>query len=391
MRPPSLTGLLCLSVFSSTFAIGAFPTLLPELGSVAGLADWEIGLVAGLFGFARMAADIPVGLVITHHLRRVLMVAPFVLAAGALCLGSGGPFAILALGRGVMGAGHALTVVSGLTALLRFGATSSMGAALTAFELSAMIGVLGGTVFVGVLPSRLPWNVALLIACSPQLVTFAVLPRVLAALRRQADSGASPVAHQAGGGRATVTAGVLVAFAAGGAAALTYSTLEQFVIPIRAHREFGLDRQGIARLLMILEAADVVCLLPLGVLVDRLGVHRVLGPIMIVFGVGTLFTAFGRFAFAVAGCVLCGVGMAGWPLPLGLLRRETAPAQIGWRTAVYRVGVDGGLFLGPVLRDRADRDRRSGPSSTRWHEPPTGLVGKSSGSRWPLRIRVATR
>src|SRR5262249_38930543 len=85
------------------------------------------------------------------------------------------------------------------------------------------------------------------------------------------------------------------------------------------------------------------------VLVDRLGVERVLGPIMIVFGLGTFFTALGGFAFVVVGCALCGIGMAGWPLPLGLLRRETESAQIGWRTAVYRGGVDGALFLGPML------------------------------------------
>jgi MFS family permease len=41
--------------------------------------------------------------------------------------------------------------------------------------------------------------------------------------------------------------------------------------------------------------------------------------------------------------------MAAWTLPLSLLRGETPPEQIGWRTSVYRVGVDGGMFLGPFL------------------------------------------
>jgi len=165
VRPPPLVTLLSLYAFSSTFSIGAFPALLPELGRVAGLADWQIGLVAGLLGFARMAADIPVGLVITPpsaagaddrtpppHSRRALS-------------GGGGSFGLLAVGRGVMGVGHALAVVGGLTALLRCGPAATMGSALTAFEISAMIGVLGGTVLVGLLPSWLPWNGALLIAC----------------------------------------------------------------------------------------------------------------------------------------------------------------------------------------------------------------------------------
>jgi hypothetical protein len=49
------------------------------------------------------------------------------------------------------------------------------------------------------------------------------------------------------------------------------------------------------------------------------------------------------------GCVLFGVSMAGWMLPLGILRSVTPAGQIAWRTALYRVSVDGGMFLGPVL------------------------------------------
>src|SRR6058998_1730828 len=313
--------------FCSTFSVGAFPALLPELGTAAGLADWQIGLVAGLLGFARMVADVPVGLVITHHLRRTLTVAPFVLALGAICLAGGGSFALLALGRGLMGVGHALTVVSGLTALLRFGPARAMGSALTAFEMSAMVGVLGGTVLVGLLPSWLPWNGALLIACSPQVLTFAVLPRVLTTLPRDATVGTRPLFARGSGGHesAPMTAGVVLACAAGIVSAVTYSTLEQFVIPLRGNREFGLDRHGIARLLMIVQATDVICLLPFGALVDRHGVGRVLGPILIAFGMSTVLVALGGFPLVVAGCVLYGVGMAGWPLPLGLLRRGRHP------------------------------------------------------------------
>ena len=70
-----------------------------------------------------------------------------------------------------MGVGHALIVMSGLTALLRFGPAGAMGSALTAFEMSAMIGAL--------------WNVALL--------TFAVLPRVRTVIPRVPDTAARPI------------------------------------------------------------------------------------------------------------------------------------------------------------------------------------------------------
>ena len=79
----SLTGLLCLLTFSSTFASGAFPAVLPEIARAGALADWQLGIVAGAFGFARMVADVPLGLFLTHHLRRALWLGPLVMASGA--------------------------------------------------------------------------------------------------------------------------------------------------------------------------------------------------------------------------------------------------------------------------------------------------------------------
>lgn len=83
--------ILCVTIFGNTFSIGSFPVVLPELGRVAGLPDWQLGVVAAAFGFARMLSDVPVGLFITHHLRRALVLAPLVIIAGVLCLGTGGP------------------------------------------------------------------------------------------------------------------------------------------------------------------------------------------------------------------------------------------------------------------------------------------------------------
>ena len=352
MRPPLIV-LLCLSVLASTFSIGAFPALLPDIGAAGGLADWQLGLVAGAFGFARMLADIPVGLFITHHLRRALLAAPFVLALGVLCLGSGGPFGVLLLGRATTGLAHALGIIGGLTAILRY-QTGRLASALSAYEFSAMIGLLGGTVVIGLLPGDLRWNAAFVITSSPLLVGILILPVVLGALPREVDDRPRPLFARGGQGAgasrsAPITPQVLLAFAAGGVVATAYSTLEQFEIPLRASREFGLDRSGIARLLITAQLCDIACLMPAGVLADRRGTPLVLGSILLIFGTGAALIAFGDFTFLVLGCALFGIGMAGWTLPLGLLRQETPHDQVGWRTALYRVGVDGGIFLGPFL------------------------------------------
>ena len=357
----SLTALLCLTTFSNIFSGGAFPAVLPDMARSAALADWQLGIVAGAFGFSRMVADIPLGLFLTHNLRRALWLGPLVLAIGALCLTSGGGFPLLVVGRLLMGLGQALSMMGGLTAILRFQSGRSLASALNAYELSAMIGMLGGVVAIGALPSSLPWNTALLLTCTPQLIGIVIIPKLVAALPAQEGANAPPLfARQAAGPatanpishephRATALSLVPLVFAAGGLIALAYSTMEQFLVPLRASREFGLERTGVARLLMVQQLFDIAALVPIGILADRRGAVRVLPAILLTMAIANALVGFGALPVVVVGCALFGLSMAGWMLPLSVLRQETAPERIAWRTGLYRVCVDAGMFLGPFL------------------------------------------
>ena len=360
----SLTALLCLTTFSNLVASGAFPAVLPDMAKTAALADWQIGIVAGAFGFARMVADIPLGLFLTHHLRRAMWIGPLVLALGGLCVISGGGFATLVFGRLLMGLGQALSMVAGLTAILRFQSGKNLASALAAYELSAMIGMLAGAALIGTLPTTLAWNTAYLIACAPQVVAIGLVPMLLSALpaaaggasgslfARQAPNPSTVVGqtrsavHTRSAGHASL---VPLAFAAGGLVALTYSTMEQFVVPLRGSREFGLERSGVAGLFMVQQIFDITALIPTGMLADRLGATRVLPVILLMMAAGNALIGFGSLPVVIAGCALFGLSMSGWMLPLTLLRRDTEPERIAWRTGLYRVCVDGGIFLGPFL------------------------------------------
>src|SRR5205814_27779 len=119
MRRDRLLVMLCLTAGLQTFSIGAFPALLPEVGRGAGLHDWQLGAIAGAFGFARMLTDLPAGLLMTHHVRRALLAGPAFVVAGIAALVFGGSFTWLMLGRVLMGAGHTLGTLGALTTLLR--------------------------------------------------------------------------------------------------------------------------------------------------------------------------------------------------------------------------------------------------------------------------------
>jgi hypothetical protein len=71
--------------------------------------------------------------------------------------------------------------------------------------------------------------------------------------------------------------------------------------------------------------------------------------VLLAFSLSLALIGFGTLPMMAVGCALFGVSMAGWMLPLGILRSVTPAGQIAWRTALYRVFVDGGMFLGPFL------------------------------------------
>src|SRR6058998_1485227 len=140
---------------------------------------------------------------------------------------------------------------------------------------------------------------------------------------------------------APITPALVLAFVAGGAIAVAYSTVEQFSIPLRGSRELGLERAGVALLLVVMQVFDIAALLPLGVLADRRGTVPVLVAVLLVMAAASALVGFGTLPVVAAGCALYGLGMAGWMLPLGVLRRETPQEHVAWRTGLYRVCENG--------------------------------------------------
>jgi len=352
MTPSPLIVSLCVMMGAYTFCVGSIPVLIPEMGAALGLVDWQLGLIGGAFGLARMVTDIPAGLLVTHHARRAVIAAPVFMLGGAGFVASGGAgFGWLLLGQISMSVGYTLANLASVTIILRQTPPSQLGRSLNAFEFSAMISLLGAVTLIGLLPGAMPWNIAFLVGCTVMVVGVMALRSLLTQL--EPTDHARPwfarmtTESQSNDGGSLTT--VILAFIAGASVALTYTTLSAFVIPLRGSREFGLERAGIAHLLMLVQACDIVALLPVGALADARGASRVLSVVLLAMAAAIGLIGFGTLPQVIGGCVLFGLGMAGWMLPLNLLRSATPTAHVAWRTAIYRVCVDGGMFLGPFL------------------------------------------
>lgn len=349
-------GLLCLIIFVNTLSIGAFPVLLPEIGRSTGIDYFALGAIAGTFGLARVFTDIPAGLYITHHLRRALVLGVVSVAAGVICLGLDGPYGLLVTGRALGGVGHALAMLGGMTAIIRYAPPRARAVSLNAFEMSAMLGVLCGMITAGFLPAKWPWNATLLVASAPQGLALLLLPAMLRSIPSDVVAGTPRslfsrglAAEPSGSAPSRMSRATVLAFAAGCVVAIAWSSIGQFILPIRASRDFDLGRDGVAMLLSIPQVFDVLLLLPIGLLADRKSHGRVLAVVLVIMAAGVAAIAFGSMSVVILGCALLGIGLAGWMLPVSLLNQDGSSQAVSWRTALYRTGVDAGVFLGPVL------------------------------------------
>jgi len=329
--------------------MGVFSPLLPEIGRAGALADWQLGVVAGALGFARMATAIPAGWLAGRYLGTTLCASPVLMLAGTVLLAASSSFPVLVLGRLILGFAYTLATVSGLIALLLDDRGPGASVRLNIFEFSAMIGVLGGLGLVGLLPAHWGWSLSLVIASSPLLLILAAVPNIR---RRFPDASRAPdprASRTPDTGRDRMSVTLWTMFAVGVVLALAWSAVSQFLLPLRGTREFGLDRGGVSGLLMLAQLVDIVALLPVGRLADGLGRTPVLGFVVVVLGLGTAAIGLGSLPWFVAGCACFGFGLAGWMLPVGVIREHTRTEHLAWRMGLYRVGVDAAMFFGPFV------------------------------------------
>ncbi len=385
LRPLGRSELLWALLFCNTFGLGGFNPLLPEISRAQGLADWQVGLLASAFGFARMAAAVPTGALVARHLGPSLIAAPGVLILGLLLLVGASSFPVLIMGRLLLGIAHTLAMVGGLTAILLDDRGASASARLNAFEFAGMLGILGGLGAIALVPAAWGFKVSLLIASSPVLVPLALAP----AMGRAFRNVPSPERHPARAERAAAVLErpadkgvVALMFALGVVFGLSWSGVSQFVVPIRGTREFALSRSGISWLLAMAQVIDLLVLLPVGRLADRLGRGLVLGIVSVVLGLGTLGVGLGSYPWFAIGCACLGLGLAGWMLPLSVIREHTPVTRLAWRTGLYRVGVDGAIFLGPLVCGLL------GPAGERVFLTSIGAAGLSLGARLLWRPRA---
>ncbi|HEX7126830.1 MAG TPA: MFS transporter [Thermodesulfobacteriota bacterium] len=342
------TALVCNCAFAA--AIGVVPPLLPVMRGALALSDVGAAGIVSAFAVARLAIDLPAGLVLERIGRRRGFVAGGLLlaASGLLSALAPSPWALYAaralggLGQGLTSLTLLLFVITVLPPSVRSRAGSlseftTVGSfllvGLVAGPVSSLAGWRGALALVGLLAAAATW-------------AGAHLPWTAAA--------AEPALPPGRGGKpaevAEAPSPIVPAVAASFSISLTWNGVMVTLLPLAAASHLGLDATGIGRVLSFNYAADLLFLLPVATLADRtgggarvlaaaLGVAALAAPAVLLAPSPALLSA---AAFVV------GMTFSAWMIPATLLLRAVPPSRHARTIGLFRFTGDLAAVVGPV-------------------------------------------
>lgn len=339
---------------------------LPVIRDSLELSATGVGLIASLFFFGRLVANLPAALLIDRiGPRLTASIGTSLLAIGSALAAIAPSETILLPARAIQGAGAAFLATAGLLSVLR--AMPRGGAAMTAFNVSTGLGGTFGIVAGGLLTASFGWRAIFWQSVVLALVMFVAIAVIRQSIGRKrvpaaaevADevSLASPIASRA------VAAGLL-------ANLLVYVNYAVWVValPLFAAVRFDAGPTEIGQLLLIVNTIHLVGALPAGGLIRRWG------------SVPALAVGFALVATGLATVML--VPDPGWlVLPMGFYALGIVTGNSAGGDLLLRLGGGGGRAVG-MVRLTSDIGMVVGPAAA-------GALADSAGVAAPFVVLAA--
>ncbi len=350
--------LFYLAAFFQGIPHGVIPPLLPPLSSGLHLSLAEVGLVPAVFALTRLLSDLPAGLLAGRLGTFRLML----IGMGLGCLGNAvaalAPnFTTLLAGRAVAGAGHGPVAISNILALTAAFPSSQRGRAMSLLEVTSLGGFILVSPIAGLLAERIGWRAALFLAAASSFGSLAAgilsgragfFDRVGREETALQTAGVPPAPAQPPVPvlwRAIVALD-LVAFAH----AFSWAGILNTAMPLHADRSLGMTPKTIGSVVSLCLLTDITLQLAAGRLGDRIGRHRLIGPVLGLQIAGSLLISFSAGpALLWLGAVVLGLGYTGWMTPAALLGDLTSGARRGRALSWYRFCLDLGAVASPAI------------------------------------------
>ncbi|MDP2744757.1 MAG: MFS transporter [Dehalococcoidia bacterium] len=348
---------LCVTTFFIMIGQGIISPIMPLYVKSFGISVTLVGVAIGMFGFARLIANIPIGYVAQRYGKRVLLVGgPVVSAAAALLMAFASSYPELIAYRFLSGLGSAMYVTGSVIYIADVAGTHNRARYLSLQEGSIVFGGSIGPVVGGLTADLWGLRAPFLFLAGFCLVgiylAWTQMPEVKPTPSAvPAASPGKPPAARTGVLQILRDPTFFLIGLFGLTIFLTRTGGRGSIIPLLATTKAGLSATEVGIVFTIESLTAFATMLPAGILSDRLGRKVVVLPAAFAILVGlVLFTvAQGLGMYIVAGIVLgLGIGIAGSTPPAWAADRARA-GNVGVTMGLYRTFGDAGNIIGPVL------------------------------------------
>lgn len=350
-RPPwplaPLVPLFALDVLTA-FTVGMLPPLLPLVAADWALSTVEVGLINTVYAIGRLCGSYPASRVRARWgTRAAVFLGLAGLVAGTLGCGLAPRFPVLLAARLVMGLGASLTFLAIFAELLESSPAPWRGRLATAFEGMAILSLAVGGVLAAAIAQGAGWRVVFAGAAGVMLGCGLTWRSLGPEAGRRDPAALATAGRWVSGAELRALAPVYTACLT---MSMTWAGVFSTLVPLLGHGRYALATSTIGLALGAGYVAELIGLLAVGLVIDRMRREPlfVAGAIAVAVG-GLLLALGGGPALFVLGLVGVGGGFAVWMIPATVLADRAGTPLPPAHLAAYRISLDAGMILGPVV------------------------------------------
>ena len=348
---------LCALILVNQLGFGLITPVLPSFARSFGLDASSIGLVIGIYGFARVLANVPAGQLAERGGRRkVLIIGTIITSVSSALMATATDLPQLLLYRLLSGLGAATVLTGGQIMVGDIAPPATRGRMMSLYQGFFLVGVGLGPTPGGILADHfglrapfIAYAVFSALACGVALLLIRET-RPEPGARREAEHSTTdaPPASMA----ATMLTPAFLLIGVVSFAQFFARTGAIFtVIPLLGKEQIGLTASQIGIVMSTVSLLTIATLYHSGLWSDRFGRKRVIAPSAIVCGIGIAMFAFSSsYVMFFASAVFWGLGSGiGGPAPAAYVADLSPAALRGQMFGAFRSLSDCGYIAGPLL------------------------------------------
>ncbi|MHB0868640.1 MAG: MFS transporter [Chloroflexota bacterium] len=339
--------------FTVQMGMGIVAPVLPDLMRDFSLSALQVGMVITSFGLARLATDLPLGLLLDRVKRAYLLVfGASLIVAGSMAAALSQDYGVLLVARFVMGVGSAFCTVTALFSLSQAAGDGSRGRAIGTYQAAMLGGNSFSPAIGGLIAAAGGWRSSFLF-CS---ATGAIALLVILFAARQGSLSFAPTAkksaeRQQSSVRRTRVHWDLVAIDF--TTFVLYFSLNGFnngMVPVFGGSQLGIGTATLGLMLAVASLIRFAVTLGSGYVSDRYGRKVVMVPGMLLLAAGSIgFTFVHDLPGFFLSLAVLSLGGFGNSVPTTMVVDAVGAGRAGLAISVNRCVGDAGVLLGPAI------------------------------------------